>query len=133
MIRVLSKIPRELGPPNSEIDPIGYFLERLQTNLLWIDEHRSSYQSYRNDDHEAAEVELDYLKNVTDQSIIYLQQLTELLLSKSTIDSNKVLPKGLCQEAWRRTVTQISEQAKSQVASCNSDQNDRPEHGATKL
>jgi hypothetical protein len=93
-----------LDPRREDVDPIGFFLERLQTLLMWMDEHRSSFESLRNSDTEDAEAELRNLKDATEQAILCLQRLTELFLAGCAIDPNKRLPKGLCGEVWLRFV-----------------------------
>lgn len=102
MILPLGQDP--LDPLRENIDPIGFFLERLQTLLLWMEEHRSSFEELRNSDKEDAESELRNLKNATEQAALYLQRLTELLLAGGTIDPGKRLPKDLGGEVWLRFV-----------------------------
>lgn len=99
---------REILPPGKhswdpfkqDIDPIGFALERLQTNIIWIDEYRASFEKLRNSEPERAECELRYLEDATEQLVAHLQRLTELLLAGYSIDPNKRLPKGLCQPHW---------------------------------
>lgn len=94
---------REILPPGQhpfdpsvqDIDPIGFALSRLQTFLLWIDEHRASFEQLRNTDPASAERELRYLADATQQASTHLARLTELLLAGYTIDPGKRLPKGL--------------------------------------
>jgi hypothetical protein len=82
-------------PSKVDIDPIAFALERTQTFLVWIEEHRASFEKYRNTDPSSAERELRYLENSTDQALVHLQRLKELLLAGRSIDPNKRLPKGL--------------------------------------
>lgn len=84
------------------IDPVADSLERLQTYLRWIGEHRASFELYRKDDPKAAELELNYLRDATEQAIAYLDQLTELLLGGLSVDLNKQLPLGFQRTIKRR-------------------------------
>lgn len=84
------------------IDPVADVLERLQTYLRWIDEHRASFEHYRKEDPEAAERELYYLRDATDQAIMYLNQLADLLFRGLSIDSTKQLPSGLLRNIAKR-------------------------------
>jgi len=78
-----------------DIDQIGQALERLQTFLKWIDEHRASFEKERHTDPKSADAELRDLKDSTEQAVLHLQRLTELLLAGYTFDPNKATPKGL--------------------------------------
>jgi hypothetical protein len=89
-----------VDPSKQDIDPIGFALERLQTNMKWIDDYRASFEKLRNSEPDRAERELRYLEDATEQGVAYLQRLTELLLAGYTIDPNKRLPKGLCEPFW---------------------------------
>lgn len=96
--RTVSTLPPErhpFDPYKEDIDPIGFALARLQTLLIWIEEHRASFEVFRHTDSASAENELGHLKNSTDQAMAHLQRLKELLLAGCTIDPNKRLPKGL--------------------------------------
>jgi hypothetical protein len=79
-----------------DIDPVAFALYRVQTFLVWIDEHRASFEKLRHTDKEAAESELSNLRDSTMQGIVYLQRLSELLLAGYAIDPNKRLPESLC-------------------------------------
>ena len=94
-----------LDPSKQEIDPIGFMLERLQALLLWIEEHRSGFEQLHGAEPINAEKELYYLKNSTEQAVMYLQRLTDLLLAGYTIDPKKQLPKGLDSKAWQYMVS----------------------------
>lgn len=85
-----------------DVDQIGYALERLQTFLIWIDEHRASFEKLRHTDPESADAELRNLQDSTEQAVLHLQRLTELVLAGYTFDPKKVLPKGLCNTVWVR-------------------------------
>jgi hypothetical protein len=94
---------REIRPPGQhptemhkkDIDAIAFALDKLRTFLFWIDEHRSSFEANRTTDPENAESGLHNLRDSTEQAMVHLQRLTELLLAGYTIDPNKRLPKGL--------------------------------------
>src|SRR5262249_22764744 len=81
---------------NPDMDQVARCLERLQTFLVWIDEHRASFEKDRETNPQSANSELRNLKDSTEQAAVYLQRLTELLLAGYTTDPQKVLPKGLC-------------------------------------
>lgn len=91
-----------LDPYRQDIDPVGFALERIQTMLLWVDEHRASFEKYRKSDPVNAECELCSLKNVTEQAVLYSQRLSELLLAGCSINPEKRLPKGLGGALWLR-------------------------------
>jgi hypothetical protein len=82
-------------PAKKDIDAIGFALDQLRKCLIWIDEHRASFEEYRNTDPESAESELGYVASVTGDALIHVQRLSELLLAGYAIDPNKRLPKGL--------------------------------------
>jgi hypothetical protein len=84
-------------PSKHDIDPIGFALARLRIHLLWIDEHRHSFEKLRHCEPVRAETELNYLKDSTEQALTHLLRLIELLLTGYTIDPNKRLPMDLCQ------------------------------------
>jgi hypothetical protein len=90
--------PRDSSKPH--VDQVAYALGRLQTFLKWIDEHRASFEIDRDTDPDRAEAELFNLKDSTEQAVLYLSRLTELLLAGNTIDPNKVAPKELCNASW---------------------------------
>jgi hypothetical protein len=83
-------------PLKKDLDPIGFALYRVQTSLVWIDEHRAAFEKARDTDKEFAEAELSNLRDSTLQGMIYLQRLSELLLAGYTVDPSKRLPESLC-------------------------------------
>ena len=85
---------RPYDPVQKEIDPIGFALSRVQTFLVWIEEHRAALEKLRQIDPEDAERELSNLRDSTVQGMIYLQRLSELILGGCTIDPNKGLPES---------------------------------------
>ena len=87
-----------------DMDQVAHALERLQTFLVWIDEHRRSFEKDRDADPQSAGSELRNLQDSTEQAVLHLQRLTELLLAGYTTDPNKASPKGLCNEVWGRWV-----------------------------
>ena len=94
--------PRDSCKP--DIDEVAYALERLQTFLSWIEEHRGSFEKERDTDPESAAAELRHLQDSTEQAVLHLQRLTELLLAGYTIDPAKTLPRGFCSATWLRKV-----------------------------
>jgi hypothetical protein len=92
--------PRDSRRPDT--DQIGHALERLQTFLIWIDEHRASFEKGRATDPQSAEAELRDLQDSTEQAVLHLERLRELLLAGYTIGPAKKSPKGLCNPAWAR-------------------------------
>ena len=100
-------------PYKPDIDPLGFALYRLQTHLLWIAEHRSSFEQLRHTDPSDAERELNYLKDSTWQALAHLQRLMELVLAGYTIDPNKRLPQGLIDhpDFLRSYLTRLKEAA----------------------
>ncbi len=93
-----------LDSSRPDVDAVGFALERVQTMLIWVEEHRASFEKLRQTDPEGAAAELNNLKDATEQAVLYLQRLTELLLSGQSIDTHKRLPKGLCSDVWVRFV-----------------------------
>jgi hypothetical protein len=82
-------------PVKKDLDPVGFALDRVQTFLVWIDEHRATFEKARDTDKEVAEAELSNLRDSTRQGMIYLQRLSELLLAGYAIDPGKRLPESL--------------------------------------
>jgi hypothetical protein len=101
-------------PHNKDIDPIGFALERLQTYLTWIEEHRASFQVSRTSDPESAAKELCYLAYCTKEALRHFERLTELLLAGNVIDSNKRLPNSLFQPAWLSWVNKLLSEEKGE-------------------
>jgi len=81
-------------PPN-QIDPIAGHLERIKTNLVWIDQYRLNIEYYLNADQTKVEKELMYLKHATDVAIKHLRRLTALLLADYKISADKIIPSNL--------------------------------------
>src|SRR5262249_29595123 len=82
-------------PVKKDLDPVGFALYRVQTFLVWIDEHRAAFEKARDTDKECAETELSNLRDATSQGMIYLQRLSELLLAGYAIDPGRRLPESL--------------------------------------
>jgi hypothetical protein len=108
-------------PPGGDVDPIARILERLQTLLIWIDEHHSSFLQLRQSDPTAAESELNHLRSTSDQAVRYLNRLTQLLMASGAIDPNKALPAGLCSSVWLRLVDVIQRGRKGTEADSKKD------------
>jgi hypothetical protein len=94
-------------PLNRDIDPLAFALAKVQTHLLWIDEHRGSFEAARQDDPETAERELGYMRLSIKDAIIYLKRLSELVLAGYVIDQDKRLPKGLITRFFERRTTDV--------------------------
>jgi hypothetical protein len=84
-----------LDPVVKDIDPVAFALDRVRTHLVWIDEHRASFEAIRAADSEAAERELRYLADSTDQAQRHLERLIQLIMAGYTIDPAKRLPQDL--------------------------------------
>lgn len=97
---ILPPYQHPFDPSKQDIDVVAYALERLQTMLSWINEHRASFESLRVSDPLQAESELGNLKNATAQAIVHLQRLSELVAAGYRIDPNKRLPRGLSCDRW---------------------------------
>jgi hypothetical protein len=91
-----------IDPSGGDIDPVAHELERLQTYLVWIDEHRSSFVKLRNCDPVCADTELLYLKDATEHALAHLLRLMELFVAGYTNDPNKGIPEGQVQPDWLR-------------------------------
>jgi hypothetical protein len=91
-------------PPRGDVDPIALALERLQILLIWIDEHLSAFIQLRQCDPSAAESELNHLKSASEQAVLCLNLLTQLMMRGDAIDLNKPLPTDLCSNVWFRLV-----------------------------
>ena len=102
--------PFDTRRPNT--DQVGYALERLQTFLLWIDEHRASFEKERDTDPQGANAELRNLQDSAEQASLHLQRLTELLLAGYSLNPDKELPKGLCGQVWGRWVQLLRQERK---------------------
>ena len=95
-----------------DIDQLAFALTRVQVLLKWIDEHRASFEKVRETDREGAEAELRHLEDSTDQAVVHLQRLTELILAGFTIDRTKPMPRDFCDETWDRWVAILRRQRK---------------------
>ena len=85
----------DIDPAVKDIDPIAYAMDRVRTYLAWIDEHRASFELYRESDLEAAERELRNLSYCTRDARAHMARLVELLLAGYTINPSKRLPRDL--------------------------------------
>ncbi len=95
-------------PVKKDLDPIGFALSRVQTFLVWIEEHRATFEKYRSTDPEFAESELSNLRDSTLQAMVYLQRLSELLLAGYTNDPDKRLPESLCRGWFSSCVNHLN-------------------------
>jgi len=80
---------------NNDIDAVAFALDRVRTYLHWIDEHRASFEMMRKSDPSVAEKELGNLAHATAEGRLHMARLVELLLAGYTINPNKLLPRGL--------------------------------------
>jgi hypothetical protein len=94
-------------PAKSDLDPVGFALERVQTNLIWIVEHLASFEKARNADPQVAESELMNLRITVKDAMLHLQRLSELILAGHTIDINKRLPQSLIRAWFSSCVTRL--------------------------
>jgi hypothetical protein len=99
-------------PCKADIDPMGFALQKLQTYLTWIEEHRASFEKYRATDPGAAEKELFSLAHSTKEALRHFLRLAELLLAGYTFDPSKRLPKGLCEPEWLNRIHRFLGQEK---------------------
>jgi hypothetical protein len=99
-------------PAKADIDAVGFALDRVQTFLVWIDEHRAGFEKLRHTDQQAAEAELSKLRHATVQGMRYLQRLSELLLAGYTFDRTKRLPEGLRRGWFWSFVKNLCQKAK---------------------
>jgi hypothetical protein len=81
--------------PPDHVDPIAGHLERIKTNLVWIDQYRLNLESCLDKDQNAVERELRYLKDATDVAIRHLKRVTELLLAGNKVNADKKIPANL--------------------------------------
>lgn len=84
-----------LDPKLKDIDPLAFALERVHTMLVWIDEHRSSFEAARTSNPEQAERELGFLADATQQARNHHNRAVELILSGYVIDRGKRQPNWL--------------------------------------
>jgi hypothetical protein len=96
-----------IDPSGADIDPIGFSLERLQTFLIWIEQHRSAIEMTIEPHQRCAISEMDNLKDASYRAILHFQRLSELILNGYSIDKSKRMPKGLYSDPWIRMVEAI--------------------------
>lgn len=101
-VSVLSPGQHHSDSGQNDLDPVGLVLYRVQTLLVWIDEHCAAFERERHSNHQAAECELSNLRNSILQEMMYLQRLSELILARHTINPKKRLPEPLSQD-WFST------------------------------
>ena len=86
-------------PIKRDLDPLGFALHRVQTLLVWIEEHRASLEKALYTDAETVDSELSNLRVATRDAMIHLQRLSELILAGYTVNPEKRLPESLCR-SW---------------------------------
>lgn len=84
-------------PADKSLDSIAFALDRVRVYLIWIEEHRASFEADRHTDPENAERELGFLQHSTASAREYMGRLLELLLAGYSIDFSKRLPKEMTQ------------------------------------
>jgi hypothetical protein len=84
-----------LDPHIRDIDAVAFSRGKVRTFLLWIDEHRASFEKARATDPDTAERELAFLAHATGEALKHAGRLTELLLAGYSIDPSKRLPRDL--------------------------------------
>jgi hypothetical protein len=104
-------------PVRTDLDPVGFALCRVQTFLIWIDEHRASFEMAGTTDPETAERELANLRVATRDALIHLQRLSELMLAGYTIDPNKRLPESIVRSWFSSCVERMIAAEKNPKAS----------------
>src|SRR5262245_26802281 len=82
-------------PAVKDIDAVAFALNKVRTYLVWIDEHRASFEAARNSDPKTAESELLNLAHSTQEARKHMARLVELMLAGYTIDPAKRLPRDL--------------------------------------
>jgi hypothetical protein len=112
-----------LDPSRDTVDPVGFALKKLQELLIWIDEHRSSFEKHRVNDPINADNELHCLKDATYQAILRLQRLTELILAGHGIDPKKAVPTDILNVVWVRAVDAIQRLALNRPGENEGDEN----------
>ena len=80
-------------PADKSLDPVAFALDRVRVYLIWIEEHRASFEAYRLTNPEAAEHELRNLQLATTDARRYMGRLLELVRAGYSIDPSKRLPK----------------------------------------
>jgi len=78
-----------------DIDAVAFALDRVRTYLVWIDEHRSSFEAARASNPTTAESELSNLAHSTQEARRHMARLVELILAGYSIDPKKRLPRDL--------------------------------------
>jgi hypothetical protein len=86
-----------LDSADKDIDAVAFALQRVETYLIWIEEHRASFAAARDrGDAEEAERELGFLKDASHQAARCFRRLKELVLAGYGVDPTKRLPRD-----WR--------------------------------
>jgi hypothetical protein len=96
-------VTRKVIPPGEspddcavkDVDAVAFALNKVRTYLVWIDEHRASFEAARTADPKTAESELLNLAHSTQEARVHMERLVELILAGYTIDPTKRLPRDL--------------------------------------
>jgi hypothetical protein len=94
-VKVIPPGESPMDPAVKDIDAVAFALDRVRTYLVWIDEHRASFEAARTSDPETAESELGNLAHATEEARKHMARLVELMLAGYTIDPTKRLPRDL--------------------------------------
>jgi hypothetical protein len=94
-------------PNEQDIDPVAFALHRVQTLLVWIEEHRSTVQRALHMDNEDLKCELSNLRVATRDAMIYLERLSELILAGYGIDYDKRIPDSLSRHWFSSCLKQV--------------------------
>jgi hypothetical protein len=103
-------------PKSRDVDPVAFALHRVQTLLVWIEEHRATLQKALLTDAETVEDELSNLRAATRDAMLYLGRLSELLLAGHAIDHNKRIPDALSGPWFNSCLKEVLAAEKSEEA-----------------
>ncbi|SRR5258708_7644209 len=104
-----------LDPFKEDLDPVAFALKQTKVFLVWIDEHLSSFEKLRESDVEEANRELGNLRDAAEQAILYMNRLSELVLSGSQINPSKRMPRDLSSPGWIRLVDYIRRKREAEI------------------
>ena len=76
-------------PKTKDYDPVSIALDKLRTELLFIDEYRGQFEALRLTDPHTAEDMLFHLAGTTQTALEIYDQLVELLLAGQAIEPSK--------------------------------------------
>lgn len=94
-----------LDPVDKSLDPVAFALDRVRVYLIWIDEHRASFEANKSASPDLAERELRNLEAATTDARRHMGRLLELVLAGYGIDPSKRLPEGLSDGKQTKALT----------------------------